>query len=100
MEVHLRDILISRRFADFSFANPVPIKWNQDGIVVGAANLKSEKDNLIADLVIQDHIKYEGIYPHLAVDVISKTIGYLYLSENKSIDADVKPLKEQLLPKK
>lgn len=100
MEVHFRDILVSLKFTDFSYNNPLPVKWNEAGDTIGSANLKEEKHQLLADLVIQDHIKYENIYPHLAVDVINKTIGFIYLSENKSIDPEVKPLKEQLLQKK
>jgi len=100
MDVHFRDILVCLKFSDFSFNNPLPVKWNHDGEVVGTASLKVEKKKIYADLVIQDHIKYNDVYPHLAVDTLSKTIGFIYLDENKSIDPEVEPLKQQLLKKK
>jgi hypothetical protein len=100
MEVHFRDILVSLKFNDYSFTNPVPVKWNQDGEVIGSATLKVEKKKLYADLVIQDHIKYNNVYPHLAVDVISQSIGFVFLDQNKGIDPEVEPLTAQLSRKK
>lgn len=100
MEVHYRDILISLKFSDFSFNNPVPIKWNHDGDVVGSAILKTEKSKLYADLIIQGHIKYKDVYPHLAIDAVSKSIGFVYLDQNKAMDPEVEPLTQQLLKKK
>ena len=100
MEIHFRDILISQRFADFSFTNPVPLRWEQDGEIVGSAFLKAKKKELYANLILNQRIEYSGVWPHVAIDAVGQVIGYIFLSKTRSIDPAVLPLTDQLLGKK
>lgn len=100
MEMHFRDLLISIKFPQFSFQNPVDLKWNEDGPVIGSAILRVEKNKIYADIIINEHVAYIDAYPHVAINVAHETIGYVYLSKNKGIDPEIRPLKDQLLEKK
>ena len=100
MEIHFRDILVSLRFTDFSFESPVPLKWGEDGPIVGSAFLWVEKKGMYADLVVNERIEYLETWPHVAIDPVSSVIGYIFLSKSRNIDLEIPSLKEQSLQRK
>lgn len=100
MEIHFRDILVSLRFTDFSFNNPVPLKWGEDGNLVGSAVLRVEKKKLYADLILNERINYTNAWLHVAIDAVSQVIGYVFLSHTRNIDLEIPSLTEQVLQKK
>ena len=96
MELHFRDILISIKFNDYSFQNPVDLKYEENGPVIGSVTLREKKKQLLGDLVINQRVDYMDAYPRVAIDAATKQIGYIFLSKNLPIDPEVKTLKEQI----
>lgn len=96
MELHFKDLLISIKFSDYSFQNPVELRLGEDGPPVGFAYLCEKKDRLLGDLVINQHVDYLETYPRVAINATAKQIGHVFLSEQLPIDPEVKKLKEQI----
>ncbi len=100
MDIHIRDLLISLTHVDFSSDNPLELRLEADGPIIGSAELCKKKDQLFADLLIEKHVDYLSMFPRVGVDVINKKIGYVFLSRQNPVDSEVKIIKEQVLGKK
>jgi hypothetical protein len=98
MDIHLRDLLISLKYLDYSFTNPLELRHEADGPVIGKAELCKKKDRLHVDLLIESRVDYLVLFPRLAVDVINKKIGYVFLSKLQPIDPEVAIIKKQVNP--
>jgi hypothetical protein len=96
MDIHIRNLLISLIHVDFSFDNPLELRLEADGLIVGSAELCKKKGQLFADILIEKHVDYLSMFPRLGVDVINKRIGYVFLSQQNPIDSEVKIIKEQM----
>jgi hypothetical protein len=96
MDLHFRSILVSLHYTDFTYQNPLPLKHEAGGPVIGKAELHDEKKKLFVNLSIEQHLDYLPLYPRLAVDVLNKQVGYVFLSKEKPLDEEVRILKEQI----
>ena len=96
MEVHFQNILAGVKFSDYSFQNPVELRLEAGGPVVGSATLEKRKNQLFADIVLTGRVDYLEMYPRLAIDAGTKQIGYVFLSKDLPIDPEVKILKDQI----
>ena len=96
MDIHIRDLLVSVKHSDFSFNNPLELRLESDGAIIGKAELNKKKGELFADLRIETHVNYLSMFPRLGVDAINKTIGYVFLSQQYPVDQEVKIIKEQM----
>jgi hypothetical protein len=96
MDIHLRELLISLKYTDFSFDNPLELRHEADGPVIGKAELCKKKDRLLVDLLIQTHLDYLPLFPRLAVDAINRKIGYVFLSKLQPIDPEVLIIRKQV----